>query len=232
MTQPTIEEPLGRGPGNPAEAPGTDTSLPPSLPPQLSPRAISWARRRQAGARAWHEFRRNGFGMAGLVILVLFVAMAVLAPLLVPESQLDVTKATGTPFSPPSAEFPLGTDESGRSVLRFGVRGVLSFELRARGADRDLHSGHWGDVAPNPLWTLVQLLATMKNARGEVTIEGFYDRVEPMTRLEQEAIERQLQIVESQLAFAKRATQWEQDTVVSRRMAFNHYFGPNAKKPL
>jgi TRAP-type mannitol/chloroaromatic compound transport system substrate-binding protein len=40
------------------------------------------------------------------------------------------------------------------------------------------------------------------------------------------------EIVESQLAFAKRATQWEQDTVVNRRMAFNHYFGPNAKKPL
>jgi TRAP-type mannitol/chloroaromatic compound transport system substrate-binding protein len=40
------------------------------------------------------------------------------------------------------------------------------------------------------------------------------------------------EIVESQLAFAKRATQWEQDTVVSRRMAFNHYFGPNAKKPI
>src|SRR5689334_11746880 len=39
-------------------------------------------------------------------------------------------------------------------------------------------------------------------------------------------------IVESQLAFAKRATQWEQDTVVSRRMAFDHYFGPNAKKPI
>jgi TRAP-type mannitol/chloroaromatic compound transport system substrate-binding protein len=39
-------------------------------------------------------------------------------------------------------------------------------------------------------------------------------------------------IVESQLVFAKRATQWEQDTVVSRRMAFDHYFGPNAKKPI
>jgi TRAP-type mannitol/chloroaromatic compound transport system substrate-binding protein len=38
------------------------------------------------------------------------------------------------------------------------------------------------------------------------------------------------EIVESQLAFAKRATQWEQDTVVSRRMVYNHYFGQNAKK--
>src|SRR4030095_7626502 len=37
---------------------------------------------------------------------------------------------------------------------------------------------------------------------------------------------------ESQIAFAKRACQWEQDTVVSRKMAFDHYFGPNAKKPL
>lgn len=38
------------------------------------------------------------------------------------------------------------------------------------------------------------------------------------------------EIVESQIAFAKRATQWEQDTIVNRRMAYNHYFGPNAKK--
>ena len=40
------------------------------------------------------------------------------------------------------------------------------------------------------------------------------------------------EIIESQLAFAKRATQWEQDTVVSRKMAFDHYWGPNAKKPI
>jgi TRAP-type mannitol/chloroaromatic compound transport system substrate-binding protein len=37
------------------------------------------------------------------------------------------------------------------------------------------------------------------------------------------------EIVQSQLAFAKRATQWEQDTVVSRKMAFDHYWGPQAK---
>ena len=39
-------------------------------------------------------------------------------------------------------------------------------------------------------------------------------------------------IAESQIAFAKRAVQWEMDTVVPRRMAFDHYFGPNAKKPI
>ena len=35
------------------------------------------------------------------------------------------------------------------------------------------------------------------------------------------------EIVESQIAFARRATQWEQDTVVNRRMAYDHYFGAN-----
>ena len=40
------------------------------------------------------------------------------------------------------------------------------------------------------------------------------------------------EIAESQLAFAKRATQWEQDYVVSRRMAFEHYWGPKAAKPI
>jgi TRAP-type mannitol/chloroaromatic compound transport system substrate-binding protein len=40
------------------------------------------------------------------------------------------------------------------------------------------------------------------------------------------------EIAESQLAFAKRTMQWEQDYVVSRKMAFDHYFGPNAKKPI
>jgi len=40
------------------------------------------------------------------------------------------------------------------------------------------------------------------------------------------------EIAESQLAFAKRATQWEQDYVVNRRLAFEHYWGPGAKKPI
>jgi TRAP-type mannitol/chloroaromatic compound transport system substrate-binding protein len=40
------------------------------------------------------------------------------------------------------------------------------------------------------------------------------------------------EIIESQLAFAKRATRWEQDYVVSRKMAFDHYYGPNAKSPI
>ncbi len=40
------------------------------------------------------------------------------------------------------------------------------------------------------------------------------------------------EIIKSQLEFAKRATRWEQDYVVNRKMAFDHYFGPNAKSPI
>lgn len=80
-------------------------------------------------------------------------------------------------------------DESGRSRVLFGVRGIISFELRARGANRDLHSGNWGGVAPNPIWTLVHLLATMKNERGEITIDGFYGNVLPLSKLERQALE-------------------------------------------
>jgi acetylornithine deacetylase/succinyl-diaminopimelate desuccinylase-like protein len=78
--------------------------------------------------------------------------------------------------------------DSGCATILFGVRGVASFELRARGANRDLHSGNWGGVAPNPLWTLVHLLATMKAPDGRITIDGFYDNVLAQTLLEQQAL--------------------------------------------
>lgn len=78
--------------------------------------------------------------------------------------------------------------ESGKAIIRYGVRGVLDIELRARGANRDLHSGNWGGIAPNPLWTLVHLLSTMKNERGEITIDGFYEHVLPLSELEREAL--------------------------------------------
>jgi acetylornithine deacetylase/succinyl-diaminopimelate desuccinylase-like protein len=79
--------------------------------------------------------------------------------------------------------------ESGRWCLVFGVRGIVTFELRARGANRPLHSGNWGGVAPNPVWTLVHLLASMKDQRNRVTVDGFYDQVRPLAPLEAEALE-------------------------------------------
>jgi acetylornithine deacetylase/succinyl-diaminopimelate desuccinylase-like protein len=61
--------------------------------------------------------------------------------------------------------------------ISFGVRGLLYVELRATGPNRDLHSGHWGGIAPNPIWQLVRLLNTMIDAQNRILIEGFYDNV-------------------------------------------------------
>jgi len=79
--------------------------------------------------------------------------------------------------------------ESGQACIVFGVRGVLSIELQVQEASQDLHSGNWGGVVPNAIWTLVHLLGTMKDAQGRITIDGFYDAVLPQTDLEQQALD-------------------------------------------
>lgn len=76
---------------------------------------------------------------------------------------------------------------SGTPTVVFGVRGLLNFELLARGAKHDVHSGNFGGVVANPAWTLVHLLATMKNAAGEITIDGLLDAIEAPTARELEA---------------------------------------------
>lgn len=65
--------------------------------------------------------------------------------------------------------------------IAFGTRGLLYVELRAKGPNRDLHSGHWGGVSPNPIWTLVRALNTMLDAENRILIDGFYDNIKEPT---------------------------------------------------
>ena len=55
--------------------------------------------------------------------------------------------------------------QSGPPQLTLGVRGIASAELTVYGPLRPLHSGHYGNWAPNPAMMLAQLLATMKDER-------------------------------------------------------------------
>jgi peptide/nickel transport system permease protein len=91
--------------------------------PETSPRRIAWARRRASLKRFWLAFRRDKMGMVGLIILVFFVAVAIFAPF-ADKSGTEVTKATGPRFAPPSLEYPLGTDDQGRSVLTLVIQGA------------------------------------------------------------------------------------------------------------
>jgi peptide/nickel transport system permease protein len=82
-----------------------------------SAKRIAWLRRRRAAATAWSAFRHDRAGMLGLAILVVFVVMALAAPLIVPESELQAVNSTANPvWASPSEFSPLGTDSLGRSV--------------------------------------------------------------------------------------------------------------------
>ncbi|MWV64586.1 M20/M25/M40 family metallo-hydrolase [Halorubrum sp. JWXQ-INN 858] len=79
-------------------------------------------------------------------------------------------------------------DESGRPTVVFGNRGILVVGIEVRGPNADLHSGHYGGAVPNPIWELTQLLATMRDPDGRITIDGFYDDVAPVTDADRELL--------------------------------------------
>ncbi|WP_050044846.1 M20/M25/M40 family metallo-hydrolase [Bradyrhizobium sp. LTSP849] len=64
-----------------------------------------------------------------------------------------------------------------RPTLVFGNRGAADARLTVYGAKVPLHSGHYGNYAPNPAQRLASLLASMKDDQGRVTVPGYYDRV-------------------------------------------------------
>jgi acetylornithine deacetylase/succinyl-diaminopimelate desuccinylase-like protein len=78
--------------------------------------------------------------------------------------------------------------QSGRKQVVFGVRGDTNVDVTVFGAKRPLHSGHYGNWAPNPAMLLVKLLASMKDNAGRVIIQGWYDDVEPLGEAERRAL--------------------------------------------
>jgi peptide/nickel transport system permease protein len=92
-------------------------------------------------------------GLAGLAILVLFALLALCAPLFIGADQLDVITAKGPQLGAPSAAYPLGTDQAGRSILLlviWGSRSSLSIGVIATaltvllGSTVGLLAGHYG----------------------------------------------------------------------------------------
>ena len=75
-----------------------------------------------------------------------------------------------------------------RPQVVFGVRGVMGAELTVYGPARALHSGHYGNWAPNPSMLLAHLLASMRDTEGRITIARFYDDVRAPGAAERAAI--------------------------------------------
>ncbi len=78
--------------------------------------------------------------------------------------------------------------QSRRLQLFFGVRGVTGVDITAYGPLRSLHSGHYGNWAPNPIVTLTHLIDSMRDGEGRILIGGFYDDVKPLTLAERDAL--------------------------------------------
>ena len=78
--------------------------------------------------------------------------------------------------------------QSRKQLVSFGVRGVMGVELTTYGPSRPLHSGHYGNWAPNPLVSMARLIASMRDDDGGILIEGFYDDVDAPTSAERAAI--------------------------------------------
>ena len=80
--------------------------------------------------------------------------------------------------------------QTGRPLVAFGARGVTDVELTVYGPNRALHSGHYGNWAPNPIVTLTHLIDSMRDTEAHILIDHFYDDVVPLTSAEREALTR------------------------------------------
>ncbi len=76
-----------------------------------------------------------------------------------------------------------------RPAIVAGLRGVSHFTIRLNGPNRDLHSGEYGGIAPNPAQAIAELVASLHNPDGSIAVEGFLDGIEPPTDDERRAAE-------------------------------------------
>lgn len=78
--------------------------------------------------------------------------------------------------------------QSRQAQLVFGVRGSTTLDITTYGPTRPLHSGHYGNWAPNPIMRMAYLLTSMRDESGRILIDGYYDDVLPLSELERDAI--------------------------------------------
>jgi acetylornithine deacetylase/succinyl-diaminopimelate desuccinylase-like protein len=75
-----------------------------------------------------------------------------------------------------------------RPLIAFGTRDVVSMNVTVYGPRNELHSGHYGNWAPNPALLLADLVARLRTPDGKITIDGFADDVRPPTDAEKRAL--------------------------------------------
>jgi acetylornithine deacetylase/succinyl-diaminopimelate desuccinylase-like protein len=72
--------------------------------------------------------------------------------------------------------------------ITYGLRGLNYYQIELTGPERDLHSGVYGGAVPNPLTVLSELFAKLHDKKFRVTVPGFYDHVEKVSKAERKAL--------------------------------------------
>ena len=75
-----------------------------------------------------------------------------------------------------------------QQLIAFGARGIAQVDITVYGPRRELHSGHYGNWAPNPAMMLATLVNSLKDDSGRVLIDHFYDNIAPLSNTEKKAI--------------------------------------------
>ena len=63
-------------------------------------------------------------------------------------------------------------------------------EVEVTGPNRDLHSGSFGGSVHNPVQALCELIASLHDKNGKITVKGFYDDVRPLTNVERNSFKK------------------------------------------
>ena len=158
-------------------------------------REIPWSRLEDGYDPDWRIFARSASDAKGPVAMFLAALDAVAETgAAIPfniKVIMDFEEELGSPPLPGAVEqyrdalaadmliiFDGPRHLSNEPTLTFGARGISTITLTVFGPRAPQHSGHYGNYAPNPAMRLAQLLATMKDDEGRVTIPGFYDGIE------------------------------------------------------
>lgn len=176
-------------------------------PLESSPAIRRWPGPEDAYADDWRIYARSASDDKAPIVALLAALDALDAQGLAPSARLKVLldgeEEAGSPrllaalrahadlLEADVAIFADGpVHPSGRPSVGMGVRGIVTAELTVYGPKVSLHSGHYGNWAPNPAERLAELLATMQDAGGRVTIDGWYDDVLPLLPADEEALAR------------------------------------------
>lgn len=197
---------------------------------------IDWNRLSDNYDPDWRVFARSASDAKGPVIMFL-TAMDILQeqqlqPAFNVKVIMDFEEELGSPHLPGAVKTyteDLQADHmiildgprhpSNEPTLTFGARGIQTITLKIFGPKNPQHSGHYGNYVPNPALRMAQLLASMKDAHGRVTIPGYYDGI----KLDASTIALLKSVPDDEVAIKKMIGVAGQDSVADFLQAVRQY---------